>query len=433
MTPQGPGASRGALWGWRLFDWANSPFPTVIVTFVFSAYFTQAVADNPVEGTAWWSGAITISAVLIAILSPPMGAVADQTGRRKPWLGATTCVMAVAAACLWLVKPEAEWLLLGACLIILANVAFEIGMVFYNAMLPDLAPPERLGRLSGEAWALGYAGGLACLVIALFGFVKADPAPFGLDKAAAEHVRAIAPLVAIWIAVFSIPTFLMTPDRPRTGKPFGLAARDGIRTLKKTMKNVRQHKEIVKFLVARLFYVDGMNTLFTFGGVYAAGTFGMSPEEIIIFGIALNVTAGIGAWLSGMLDDRIGAKHLIMAAIIGMFCAATPLLFVESKLWFWIFGLPLGIFFGPAQTASRSLMARMSPPGQSTEMFGLFALSGKATSFMGPFLVGTVTALTGSQRFGMATIAVLLVIGAVLLLSVKAETRLQPPAPRPIR
>lgn len=411
------------LWGWRLYDWANSPFPTVIITFVFSAYYAQAVAENPTEGTAWWSGALTISALLIALLSPPLGAIADQTGRRKPWLGAATAVAAITAGCLWFVAPDPGWLLAGAALVVIANVGFEIGMVFYNAMLPDLAPPSRVGRISGQAWALGYAGGLTCLVVALFVFVQADPAPFGLDKGQAEHVRAVALLVAIWIAVFSIPTFILTPDRRATGKPMGVAARDGIRQLIQTIRNVRRHREIAKYLAARLFYVDGMNTLFAFGGVYAAGTFGMSVEEIIMFGIALNVAAGVGAWGFGVIDDRIGPKKVVLIAILGMLCAATPLLFVEGKTAFWIFALPLGLFFGPAQTASRSLMARMTPDGMATEMFGLFALSGKATAFIGPFLVGTVTAVSGSQRIGMATIAILLVLGGLLLLTVKPPRR----------
>lgn len=418
------GAGRGALWGWRLFDWANSPFPTVIITFVFSAYFSTAVAENPSQGTAWWGAALTISAALIAILSPPLGAIADQTGRRKPWLAATTLVAIIGAAGLWFVAPDPSYMLLGVVLVILANVGFEIGMVFYNAMLPDLAPPGRIGRLSGQAWALGYAGGLTCLVIALFVFVEADPAPFGLDKGDAEHVRAVCLLVAVWIAVFSIPTFLLTPDRPATGQPIGQAVKAGFKQLAATLRNVRQHREVAKYLLARIFYVDGMNTLFAFGGVYAAGSFGMSLEEIIQFGIALNVAAGLGAWGFGMIDDRIGPKKVVLIAVLGMILASTPLLFVEGKLLFWVFALPLGLFFGPAQTASRSLMARMAPADAATEMFGLFALSGKATAFIGPLMVTTVTAITESQRAGMATIAILLVIGGAILLTVKTESRL---------
>jgi len=420
MTPLERPVSRGGLWGWRLYDWANSPFPTVIITFVFSAYYTQAVADDQVTGSSWWSAAAAISAVCIALLSPPLGAIADQTGRRKPWLAAATLVTITATAMLWFVAPEEQWLLVGAILIVIANVGFEIGMVFYNAMLPDLAPPNLIGRISGEAWALGYAGGLVCLVVALLVFVQTDTPPFGLDKATAEHVRVVALVVALWIAVFSLPTFLLTPDRKRTEMPLRQAAQSGIRQLIQTLKNVRQFPEITRYLIARLFYVDGMNTLFLFGGIYAAGTFKMSVEEIIQFGIALNVAAGIGAFVFGRIDDLIGPKKVILIAIAGMLAVSTPLLMVEGKLLFWVFALPLGLFFGPAQTASRSLMARLTPPHMTTEMFGLFALSGKATAFLGPTLVGTVTVLADSQRIGMATIAVLLIIGGLIMLTVKA-------------
>ena len=420
MTPLERPVSRGGLWGWRLFDWANSPFPTVIITFVFSAYYTQAVADDQVTGSSWWSAAVAISAVCIALLSPPLGAIADQTGRRKPWLAAATIVTITATAMLWFVAPEEQWLLMGAILIVIANVGFEIGMVFYNSMLPDLAPPNRIGRISGEAWALGYAGGLVCLVVALLVFVQTDTPLFGLDKATAEHVRGVALLVAVWIAVFSLPTFLLTPDRKRTEMPLRQAARGGIKQLIQTLRNVRQFPEVTRYLIARLFYVDGMNTLFLFGGIYAAGTFKMSVEEIIQFGIALNVAAGIGAFVFGRIDDVIGPKKVILIAIAGMLAVSTPLLMVEGKLLFWVFALPLGLFFGPAQTASRSLMARLTPPHMTTEMFGLFALSGKATAFLGPTLVGTVTVLADSQRIGMATIAVLLIIGGLIMFTVKA-------------
>ena len=420
MTPlEGP-AGRGGLWGWRLFDLANSPFPTVIITFVFSAYYTQAVANDQVTGSSWWSAAVAISAVCIALLSPPLGAIADQMGQRKPWLAAATIVTITATAMLWFVAPDERWLLLGAILIIIANVGFEIGMVFYNAMLPDLAPRSHIGRISGEAWALGYVGGLICLVVALLFFVRADIPPFDLDKAMAEHIRVVALLVAFWIAVFSLPTFLLTPDRKRTDMPLRQAARSGIKQLIQTLKNVREFPDIFRYLIARLFYVDGMNTLFLFGGIYAAGTFKMSVEEIIQFGIALNVAAGIGAFIFGRIDDFIGPKRVILIAIAGMLFVSTPLLMVEGKLLFWIFALPLGLFFGPAQTASRSLMARLTPPHVSTEMFGLFALSGKATAFLGPSLVGTVTLLTDNQRIGMATIAGLLIIGGLMMLTVKS-------------
>src|SRR5690606_21808947 len=280
----------------------------------------------------------------------------------------------------------------------------------------DIVARNRIGRVSGWAWGFGYAGGLVCLIVCLFAFVQADPPPFGLDADRAENVRVVTPFVAAWFGLFAIPLFLLVPDRPRSGMGLVEAARTGLRTLAGTLANVRSHANIARFLAARLFYIDGLNTIFSFGGIYAAGTFGMSVAEIIQFGIALNVSAGLGAAAFGWIDDRIGPKRTILIAIAAIAALAVPLLIVESKTLFWVFAVPLGIFFGPAQAASRSLMARLAPPDLQTEMFGLFALSGKITSFVGPALVASATALFMSQRAGMATLLILLMAGFLLLL-----------------
>lgn len=223
-------------------------------------------------------------------------------------------------------------------------------------------------------------------------------------------------MVAIWFAVFCIPLFLFVPDAPSAGLRPAVAAREGIATLIATLKRVRDYRQVAWFLLARVFYVDGMNTMFAFGGIYAAGTFGMTVAEVIQFGIALNISAGLGAVGFAWLDDRMGAKKTIAIALTGLIALGIPLLLVDSKMWFWIVGVPLGIFMGPAQAASRSLMARLAPPELRTEMFGLFAFSGKATAFMGPAILGVVTATMESQRAGMATIVVFLVAGLIILL-----------------
>ena len=260
------------------------------------------------------------------------------------------------------------------------------------------------------------------MLIALFAFVQGNPPLFGLDPSSAEHVRVVGPLVAVWFALFALPLFLFTPDKPRAPISMLNASRQGVTTLLNTLRRVRDYKTIAWFLLARLFYVDGMNTMFAFGGIYAAGTFGMSLAEVIQFGIALNITAGLGAAGFAWLDDKMGAKPTIAIALVGLIALGIPLLLVETKFWFWVFALPLGIFMGPAQAASRSLMARIAPSHLRSEMFGLFAFSGKATSFVGPFLLGSLTLATGSQRIGMATVIVLLTIGLILLLTkVKLE------------
>ena len=417
--PSADTTSSAALAAWCSFDWANSAFPTIITTFIFAAYFTEGVSADKATGAAAWGYAISLSAILIALLSPVLGAIADHGGRRKPWLFALSLLCIAASAGLWWVEPDTAFVPAALVLVVIANTAFETGMVFYNAMLADLAPPDRLGRLSGWAWGLGYFGGLACLVVMLLGFIQTETPWFELDKDMAEHVRASGPVVALWFAVFSLPLFLWTPDKPKSGKSPRQAIAEGLRALIGTIHRAGELRQVARFLVARMFYVDGLNTLFAFGGIYAAGTFGFSFEELIVFGVGMNVTAGLGAASFAWADDRFGAKAVIMVAISGLILLSLAVLLVESKTLFWIFALPLGIFVGPAQAASRSMMARMAPADMRTEMFGLFALSGKATAFMGPAVLGWVTASTNSQRWGMATILVFFAIGLWLMRGVK--------------
>lgn len=404
---------------WCTFDWANSAFPTVVITFVFAAYFTKAVAADEVSGTSEWAYALSLSALAVAVAGPILGAIADKAGRRKPWIAAFSAICIGATAMLWFAAPNPAnviWVLIFAAM---ANFAFETGMVFYNAMLPSMVPPSQVGRLSGWGWGFGYAGGLLCLVAALLVLVQPDPPLFGLDKETYEPVRATALLVAGWFAVFSIPFFVFVPDMPAGTLRAPVAVRQGLSTLLRTFRQIREYRQIALFLIARMIYTDGLNTLFSVGGIYAAVTFGMSFDEILIFGIAMNVTAGIGAFAFGWVDDWIGAKRTILIAVGALTILGAILLVIDSKALFWVVALPLGLFFGPAQSASRSLMARVAPPHLRTEMFGLYALSGKATAFLGPAAFGWVTAMAQSQRVGLATILVFFIVGMLLLLPVR--------------
>jgi UMF1 family MFS transporter len=416
-----------ALVAWCFFDWANSGFPTVISTFVFAAYFAQAVAPDPVSGQALWGHALSIAGLVVAVLSPLLGAVADRAGARKPWVALFALLCMATTALLWFVRPEPSAALLGLALVALASIAFELTMVFYNAMLPDLVPERLIGRLSGWGWGLGYLGGLACLLFCLVVFIEADPPPFGLDKAGAEPVRAVGPVVALWFLLFSAPLFLFVPDRRGGAIGVGAAMRAGARQLGTTLRRLRKHRDIARFLVASLFYLNGLQTLFAFGGIYAAGAFGMSTAEIIQFGIALNVTAGLGAFLFGFVDDWIGARPTIFISLLGVILPGAGVLLVYDVGWFWALSLVLGTFLGPAQAAGRSMMARLAPQGLEAEMFGLYALAGKATNFLGPLVLSLATLATGSQRWGMATILVFLVAGFAILASVE-EPRRRPAA-----
>lgn len=408
---------RKSVGAWCFYDWANSPFPAIVLTFVIPAYFTQAVMSDPATATTWWAIMTGTAALAIAVLSPILGAIADQGRRRKPWLAMFTIVMVLASALLWFVQPGADQAILLLVLVGVGVVAFELSMVFYNALLPTLVPRNWLGRISGWAWGLGYIGGVGGLLLVLFGFVMANPPPFGLDDSdgALEHIRISGPIVAFWLLLFCIPLFVWTRDPRGRGLAARAAVRSGLAELRTTLARLRQHPQLWRYLLARMIFTDGLNTLFAFGGVFAAGTFGMPVAEVIMFGLILNVTAGAGAFVFGWIDDLIGAKRTILLGLCGLVIVGVPLLLVESKLAFVILGATLGIFFGPVQAASRSLMARITPAGTEGEMFGLYALSGKATAFVGPWLVALITALTGSQRWGMASVLPFLVIGGVLL------------------
>jgi len=408
-------SGRKAVIAYCLYDFANSAFTTIIITFVFATYFASGIAADPTTGSAQWSLAMAVAGVFIALLSPILGAIGDQTGRRKPWLIAVSLICVSATSMLWFAEPtpdDVPWALTFA---VIATIGFEIGMIFYNALLPSIASPAALGRISGWAWGVGYAGGLLSLVVALFLLVQADPAPFGLDKGSAEHVRATALLVAVWFAVFALPLFLFVKEPESSGIPAALAVRQGLKQLATSLRNVRNHRNIVRYLIAGMIYSDAVSTIFALGGVYAGVTFGMKTEEIIILGISLNVTAGLGAFAFGWIDDRVGSKPTIMISLAALIVTASIVMMAQSKPVFWVGALVMSTFFGPVQAASRTLMARLAPPTMRGEMFGLFALSGKITAFVGPALVGWVTLATGSYRLGMATTILLLIIGLVLM------------------
>lgn len=409
-------ATIGKLFSWGLYEWATSSFFAVIVTFVFAAYFTSSIAPNPIVGTHLWGNTIALSGLGIAICSPIVGAIADYSGRRKIWLFCFTILGVVTCGLLWFAYPHERAIYFTLAVILIANFALEIAVVFYNAMLIHIAPNGFLGRISGWSWGMGYLGGLSCLIFVLLAFVLHPP--LALNYAYA-HIRIIGPVVALWILLFSLPLFLFVTDKSAPRYKTLEAIGRGLQQLKITLQHLHQNKNILLYLIARMIYTDGLNTLFAFGGIYAAGTFGMSMTEVMQFGIALNVTAGIGAITFAWLDDWIGSKKTIYISLVGLFVVGFLVLTIHGKFLFWIIAPWLGIFVGPSQAASRTLMARLSPPEHITEMFGLYALSGKATAFIGPWLLGLVTLLTNSQRLGMATILLFFLVGGFLLKGVK--------------
>jgi UMF1 family MFS transporter len=404
------------LIGWALYDWASSAFATVILTFVFAAYFTRRVAADAESGTQLWGMAVSIAGAAIAVFGPFLGAVADHMGRSKLWIAVFTAVCVVATALLWFVEPSPNYTGLGLLLVALGIVGSEFATIFYNAMLPRLAEPERMGRWSGWSWSAGYVGGLGCLIAALVLFVKTDPW-LPLDRNAYAHVRATSLLAAGWYFVFALPFFWMTPD-VGVRKPFGRALEDGLRQLRDTFRSLTRFRHIIWFLIAHMIYIDGLGALFVFGGVYAAGTFNMTEQEVLTFGIALNGSAGLGALAFSWVDDWIGSKRTILVSLVGLIVFVGSLLLIESEPLFWALGVCLGLFVGPVQAASRSFLARIAPAKLRNEAFGFYAFSGKATSFLAPLLVGWLTGYAASQRVGMSVIIVFLLLGFLLMLSI---------------
>ena len=411
---------RRAILSWCAYDWGLTAGHAVIDTFIFSVYVSRSVAASPAEGTAAWSGALAAAGLVIALLSPVLGAVADRSGRRKPWIAGFTVLAVAAMLTLYGVTPEPGSLPLALAGFAVMVAARELALMFYSAMMPSLVPPDHLGRLSGWGWAAGYVGGLVCLVVALYGLVKTDAPLFGLiGTAHQENVRAVAPLSALWLAVFALPLFFWTPDQPASGVGPRQAVREGLATLWRTLAEVRKYRDIAWFLLASACYRDGLATLTGFGGLYAAGSFGMSFSEILVFAMMLNLAAALGAAAFAWIDDRIGARPTILVTLVGLLLFAGGILLVHDKNWFWGLAIGLGVFIGPSQAAGRSLLARLAPAGMVTEMFGLYNFSGRAVAFLGPLALGWATATFDSQRAGMATILLFFLAGLVLMLKVR--------------
>jgi len=384
---------------------------------VYAAFFAKGIALDENAGTNLWSTGITISALIVAVLSPFVGAMADKGGYRKKYLGIATAVSVVATIVLFF--PQKGDVYFALTVFIIANVAFEMANVFYNAFLPDIAPAHKIGRVSGYGWALGYIGGLLCLVVGLVLFVQPDPPLFGLNADTDAQYRATNLLVAVWFTLFSLPLFLFVKDKkvdnpPPTRQLIKEAKQDLIRVF----ADVKQYRQVFRLLVARLVYNDGLVTIFGFGGIYATVVFGFTLDEVIVFGIALNLAAGFGAWAMGHLDDKMGGKITILISLVGLSVATIVAVLAQSVFWFWVSGIGVGLLAGPNQAASRSLLGRFTPKKHENEFFGFFAFSGKFTAFLGPFLLGKLTIMFGNMRAGIAVVLVLFIVGAILLLRV---------------
>lgn len=443
---------RSAVISWFFFDWATQPFFTLIMTFVYAPYFATRVAPDPASGQAWWGFATAASGLIIAVLSPVLGAIADASGRRKPWIAAFGGMLVVGSVLMWFGKPGDASIIPSLLLAYgIATIGAEFATVFNNAMMPSLVPPDEIGRLSGTGWAIGYAGGILSLVLVL-GFLAADPGTgstlfgfpplFGLDPMTHQGDRFTGPLSAFWFVVFVLPMFLLTPDYP-TQRPMRDALREGLIELRQTLAELPERKAMAAFLLANMIYTDGLVSLFAFGGIYAAGTFGWNTIQIGIFGVVLAVAGTFGAWLGGKLDDKLGPKRVIVGSLLVLLASIVAILLVDRETVFLIkvapaaadgppfssaaeraylvLGCIIGAAGGPLQSASRTLLIRLAPKERIAQFFGLFALTGKVTSFIGPLLIGSITAITASQKAGMAVLVLFFVSGLPLLARVRDD------------
>ncbi|KQT85662.1 MFS transporter [Aurantimonas sp. Leaf443] len=447
------------------FDIAAQPFFTVVLTFVFGPYFVSELAPDIATGQAAWGATATLAGILVAILSPLTGALSDRAGARKRWIAALA-VLKVAALCLlWRAAPGSSLFVAGA-LIVAAQIAAELSIVLNDAMLPRLVRAGEIGRVSNVAWGLGYLGGLAALVIALV-FLAASPGTgrtiaglpplFGLDLAAGEGARATAPLAALWYLAFLLPMLWLVPDGRDRAKRTALRPRlrAGLGDLKRTLAALGQRRPLLRFLLARMLYQDGVNALLVLGGAFAAGLFGWSIVESGLFGILLNVAAVFGCLVASRLDARLGSRAVILACLAALTLATLGLVSTRpgSALFglldfapgagapaglfatpaeraYLLFGLLVGLAFGPVQASSRALFATMIPAEESGRWFGLYAFTGRATAFLGTLGVSLVTAFLAGRtdpetaaRAGMAVLVLFFAAGAALLVTVPDERR----------
>jgi len=439
-----------AVLSWALFDWAAQPFFTLITTFVFAPYFASYLATTPAEGQSLWGFATAAAGLGIAVAAPVLGSVADATGRRKRWILACSIPFVICCWAFWFAAPgNPHGVAIALIAFAVGTLSIEIATVFNNAMMPSLVRPGQIGRLSSFGWAMGYLSGLATLLIAL-GFLAANPETgktllgldpvLGLDPATGEGDRAAGPFSALWYLVFVLPMFLFVPDMPHRAK-LGPAVVSGIRSLLASVAQARANRNIFLFLLANMIFKDGLVALFAFGGIYSAGQLGWGSIEIGTFGIILTITGTLGLLLGGPMDDRFGARPVIIFCLVVLMICGLGMISVDRTTVFFVFktaaapegalfaslpekvfiglGAVIGAVSGPLQAACRSLLVRLAPGEHMTQYFGLLALSGKVTSFLAPLTVGIVTALTASQPAGMSVILVFFGVGLILLLKVR--------------
>jgi UMF1 family MFS transporter len=446
-------SQRKRIWGWYFFDWASQPYNTLLLTFIFGPYFTGTVSANMITGgmateaaraqaQAYWGWGLAISGITIAVLAPVLGAIADNSGRKLPWIWLFSVMYFVGSGALWWTAPQDFSVIWALFFFGIGLIGMEFATIFTNSYLPELdKDPAELGRLSGSGWAFGYVGGVVALalMLALFqaganGTTMAGLSPlFGLDPATKADTRIVGPLTAIWFAVFMVPFFLYTRDTKPTGAARLLIGKS-LRDLGATLRGLPRHPSLLAYLSSSMFYRDALNGMYTFGGIYALGVLGWSITQVGIFGIIAAISGAVACWISGKVDRRLGPMPVIVFCVVTLACVALLVVMITPTsimgvtvaegssapdITFFIAGAVIGAAGGSLQASSRNMMTRQANPARMTEAFGLYALSGKATSFLAPALIALTSQLTGSQRLGVSPVVGLFIVGLVLLLWVK--------------
>ena len=403
------------IFNFALYDFANSAFTTIVITFIFATYFAKQIAPNPILGQSYWGWAIGATGVLVAIIGPILGSFADKKNYTEFFIKLFTIMCITLTALLWFSKPSEKYLLFTLIIVASANFFYELSLIFYNSILKRISNSNNLGKSSGFSFAFGYIGGILILIICIKMFIDNDALPFGLSKENSENIRATSIVVAIWYLIFSIP-FLMSLKKKIN------------HNIEVPSNNIKKIKDLIwdkglnnlgKFLIARMLYADGLNAIIVMGGIFAVGVFKLEIKDLLVLSILMNITAFIGAIIGGYANDRFTSKSVIIFSLLGLIFSSTIILFIKTQLLFLIFAAINGFFIGPIQSASRVFITKSIDQNNQASGFGLFALSGKLTSFIGPLLVSTITYISNSQRIGFSSAIILLLIGLFILLKVK--------------
>ena len=393
---------------YALYDVGNSSMGAIHATFIFAVYFTTSIA--PENGTTYWGYMSGGAAFIVAVLGPFLGGAADAQARRKFFLALFTLMSVVSTSLLWFAEPDNSFIQFAVIFSFISIVANELIFVFYNSLLQSVSTEKTMGKVSGWSWGLGFFGGMAALLIALLFFIQPDTPPFGLEKDSAEHVRATMVLASLWFFIFSLPIFFFTKESPESTK-----ISKPLEMLKTGWTEVGKIKGLKRFLIARMFYVDGLTVVFAFAGIFAAKVFGFSNEMVLMFAIAVNFTCGVGALFGGWFDDKFGSFLVVRVSLICLMIFGLGVLLSPNATYFWILGLMSGLFIGPIQSASRSLVAHVAPPEHRAQIFGFYMLAGKITSFLGPIFYGSIVLWSGNERAGMVTAVLFFLIGFLIL------------------